>query len=70
MTQTEQLHGTHQITTQEREQRLAAVRYGVATVALEGLKVSPEVEEIYQRYAAGDLTEEECRDLVMQGKAV
>ena len=70
MHQPEQFHGKYQITTEERARRLAAVRYGVATVGLEGLKVSPEVEEIHQRYAAGDLTEDEFHEQVMQGKAV
>lgn len=54
------------ISEEERQRRIEAAAMGRASVALEGLIVSPEAEALFQKYIDGELTIEECIELLKQ----
>lgn len=51
-------------------QRQAAVDFGRASVALEGLAISPQAEALQQQFVRGDISIEECVAAIKRGHEV
>jgi hypothetical protein len=51
-------------------QRQAAVDFGRASVALEGLAISPQAEALQQQFVRGDISIEECVAAIKRGHQV
>lgn len=51
----------------ERAQRTAAARFAKASVALEGLSVSPEVDAMTREFINGDITIDDAVNQVLNG---
>lgn len=58
------------ITEAERARRQEVVDYGRGTVRLEGFTLSPEMEELNRRYAAGEITLAELGETVRRKHGV
>ncbi|WP_083684251.1 antitoxin VbhA family protein [Massilia putida] len=62
----EQPRGTDSTTIQRQD----AINFGRASVALEGMTVSPEAEALQQRFVGGEISIEECIAAIKLGHQV
>ena len=60
------LYGKYKITEEERQKRIEAIGYAVASVGLEGFVLGEDELKLHQAYIDGDLTFEERKTITLQ----